>query len=349
VRLPLEAIPCGVFGYQPHMPESIDRSIHVENLTRDYGELRAVDCVDIDVESGQIYGFLGPNGAGKSTVIQVMATILAPTKGQVTLAGYDVCTQGQQVRQSIGVALQDVGIDPLMTGRELLELQAELFGATGRDAQRIASELLSTVGLADVDPKKRTGQYSGGMKRRLDLALALVHEPKVLFLDEPTTGLDPASRVAIWDEVRRLNEERGITIFLTTQYLEEADKLADKIGIINKGRIVLEGSPDELKRKIGATAITLSFHSPEDAERAESALVAIAPNRRLAGSELVTYFSDGGNVVPEIVRTLDASDVALTGLGISEPSLDDVFLNITGERLEVGSATASAGAGAEQS
>jgi ABC-2 type transport system ATP-binding protein len=328
------------------MDPIIDRSIHVENLTRDYGELRAVDCVDIDVESGQIYGFLGPNGAGKSTVIQVMATILAPTKGRVTLAGYDVCTQGQQVRRSIGVALQDVGIDPLMTGPELLEVQAQLFGASGRDAQRIATELLATVGLDDVDSKKRTGQYSGGMKRRLDLALALVHEPRILFLDEPTTGLDPASRVAIWDEVRRLNEERGITIFLTTQYLEEADKLADRVGIINKGRIVVEGSPDELKRKIGATAITLSFHSPDDAGRAEAALATIAPNRRLAGCELVTYFSDGGNVVPEIVRTLDASDVRLNGLGISQPSLDDVFLNITGERLDAESVSADSEIGA---
>jgi len=322
------------------MTADTDRSIHVENLTRDYGELRAVDCVDIDVESGQIYGFLGPNGAGKSTVIQVMATILAPTKGRVVLAGYDVCTQGQQVRAAIGVALQDVGIDPLMTGGELLELQARLFGASGRAATQIATDLLATVGLEDVDPKKRTGQYSGGMKRRLDLALALVHEPRILFLDEPTTGLDPASRVAIWDEVRRLNEERGITIFLTTQYLEEADRLADKVAIINKGRIVVEGAPAELKRTIGATAITLSFHSAEEAERADAALSATVANRRVAGCDVLAYFSDAANVVPELVRTLDAADVPLAGLDISQPSLDDVFLNITGERLAVQSGSA---------
>jgi ABC-2 type transport system ATP-binding protein len=319
-----------------------DRSIHVQDLTRDYGELRAVDCVDIDVESGQIYGFLGPNGAGKSTVIQVMATILAPTKGRVVVAGYDVCTQGQQVRGAIGVALQDVGIDPLMTGRELLELQAQLFGASGRAASDIATNLLAAVGLDDVEPKKRTGQYSGGMKRRLDLALALVHEPRILFLDEPTTGLDPASRVAIWDEVRRLNEERGITIFLTTQYLEEADRLAHKVGIINKGRIVVEGAPADLKRKIGATAVTLSFHSREEAQRADTALSATVANRRVAGNDVIAYFSDATNVVPELVRTLDAAGVQLAGLDISQPSLDDVFLNITGERLAVQSGAVEA-------
>ena len=262
-----------------------------------HGELRAVDCVDIDVPSGQIYGFLGPNGAGKSTVIQVMATILAPTKGRVVLAGYDVAAQGRQVRGTIGVALQDVGLDPLMTGRELLELQARLFGASGAEAANLAKDLMATVGLEDVELKKRTGEYTGGMKRRLDLALALVHEPSSLFLDEPTTGLDPASRVAIWDEVRRLNEERGITIFLTTQYLEEADRLADMVGIINEGRIVLEGSPAELKRKIGATAITLSFGSAADAEQADAALSGTVANRRAVGSDVGAYCSDAASVV----------------------------------------------------
>ena len=215
-----------------------DRSIAVEQLTRRFGELVAVDAVDLQVASGEIFGFLGPNGAGKSTLVKMLTTILAPTSGRATVAGLDVRRDQGKVRRAIGVALQEVGLDPLMTARELIVLQAQLFGAATGAARGTAERLLATVGLADVDPKKRVGDYSGGMKRRLDLALALAHDPHVLFLDEPTTGLDPASRMDVWDEVRRLNAERGMTIFLTTQYLEEADKLAARVAIIDHGRIV---------------------------------------------------------------------------------------------------------------
>ena len=215
--------------------EGADRSITAESLRRDFAELHAVDGVDLEVPGGQIFGFLGPNGAGKSTLVKILTTILNATSGRATVGGYDVARQGGKVREAIGVALQDVGLDPLMTARELLMLQSELFGTPRDEARKIAERLLRTVSLDDVDPRKRAGAYSGGMKRRLDLALALVHDPRILFLDEPTTGLDPASRAAIWEEVRRLNDELGMTIFLTTQYLEEADRLADRIAIINKG------------------------------------------------------------------------------------------------------------------
>jgi ABC-2 type transport system ATP-binding protein len=199
-----------------------DRSITAQGMRRDFGGLHAVDGVDLEIAGGRIFGFLGPNGAGKSTLVKILTTILNPTAGRATVAGYDVQKQGGKVREAIGVALQDVGLDPLMTARELLMLQSELFGTPRSEARKTAERLLTTVGLDDVDPKKRSGAYSGGMKRRLDLALALVNDPRILFLDEPTTGLDPASRAAIWEEVRRLNDELGMTIFLTTQYLEEA-------------------------------------------------------------------------------------------------------------------------------
>jgi len=240
------------------------------------------------------------------------------------------------VRQMIGVALQDVGLDPIMTGRELLVLQARLFGDGRAEAQRKAVRLLKTVGLDDVDPKKRARAYSGGMRRRLDLALALVHDPSILFLDEPTTGLDPASRAAIWEEVRRLNEEQGMTIFLTTQYLEEADRLADRIAIINKGKIAAEGTPDELKRQVGDEVVELAFADDAEAARADEALRGVAPSRQAAGHELRLYFPRAAESVPELIRTLDAAGLQPSGLLVKQPSLDDVFLRITGEELDSG-------------
>jgi len=238
------------------------------------------------------------------------------------------------VREAIGVALQDVGLDPLMTARELLMLQAELFGTPRDEARKTAERLLVTVGLDDVDPKKRAGAYSGGMKRRLDLALALVHDPRILFLDEPTSGLDPASRAAIWEEVRRLNDDLGMTIFLTTQYLEEADRLADEIAIINKGRIVAQGTPSDLKREVGDEVVELQFASCEDAASADDVLAAVAPNRQAGGRELRLYFGRAAENVPELVRALDGAGIRLQGLTIEQPSLDDVFLRVTGEALE---------------
>jgi ABC-2 type transport system ATP-binding protein len=314
--------------------DEADRSIAAEALRRDFGQLHAVDGVDLEVPGGQIFGFLGPNGAGKSTLVKILTTILNPTSGRATVGGYDVQRQGGKVREAIGVALQDVGLDPLMTARELLMLQSELFGTPRDEARKTAERLLQTVGLDDVDPKKRVGAYSGGMKRRLDLALALVHDPRILFLDEPTTGLDPASRAAIWEEVRRLNDELGMTIFLTTQYLEEADRLADRIAIINKGRIVAQGTPDSLKREVGDEVVELQFGSREDAERAYDAVEEVAPNRQAANRELRLYFGRAAENVPELVRALDGAGIRLQGMTIEQPSLDDVFLRVTGEALE---------------
>ncbi len=311
-----------------------DRSIRAKGLRRSFGAQRAVDGVDLDIPGGRIFGFLGPNGAGKSTLVKILTTILDPTAGRATVAGYDVQRQGGKVRQAIGVALQDVGLDPLMTARELLVLQSELFGTSRDRAKKTAERLLATVGLDDVDPKKRAGSYSGGMKRRLDLALALVHDPRVLFLDEPTTGLDPASRAAIWEEVRRLNTERGMTIFLTTQYLEEADRLADEIAIIDRGRIVAHGTPAELKREVGEEVVELQFGSREDAARASDVLAPVAPSRQTANRDLRLYFGRAAENVPELVRALDGADIRLQGLTIEQPTLDDVFLRVTGQALE---------------
>ena len=313
---------------------AVDGSIEVAGLTRDFGKLRAVDGADLSVPSGQIFGFLGPNGAGKSTLVKMLVTILRPTAGTATVAGFDVARQGGDVRAVIGVALQEVGLDQLMTAREMLVLQARLFGSSSAGAQETTERLLRTVGLDDVDPKKRVGAYSGGMKRRLDLALALVHDPRILFLDEPTTGLDPASRMAVWEEVRRLNQELGMTIFLTTQYLEEADRLADEVAIINRGRIVAQGTPSDLKRSVGDEVVEIEFADGDAAARADAVLAPLADQRKLAGSELRLYVPRAAEVVPELVRRLDAAALPPAGLTLSQATLDDVFLRATGETMK---------------
>jgi ABC-2 type transport system ATP-binding protein len=311
----------------------VDRSIWAQGLTREFADLRAVDGVDLTIPSGQIFGFLGPNGSGKTTTVRMLTTILKPTAGSARVAGFDVSKDQGQVRERVGVALQEVGLDGLMTAREMLVIQARLFRSDRDGARAKAERLLGTVGLQDVDPKKRVSQFSGGMKRRLDLALALVHDPLVLFLDEPTTGLDPASRNAIWEEVRRLNSEQGMTIFLTTQYLEEADRLANEVAIIDRGKIVVQGAPRELKKAIGNEVVTLSFASEEIARRGVTALERLCPDRRLAGTELFCYFATAAGKLPELIRTLDEAGVDLEGLTVSEPTLDDVFLQATGHRM----------------
>jgi ABC-2 type transport system ATP-binding protein len=310
-----------------------DRSIVTKGIARYFAGVKAVDGVDLTIGSGQIFGFLGPNGSGKTTMVKVLTTILAPTAGTARVAGFDVGADQQEVRSRIGVALQEVGLDPLMTAREMLMLQSRLFATDAAAARATAERLLVTVGLDDVDPKKRVGQYSGGMKRRLDLALALVNDPDILFLDEPTTGLDPVSRLAIWQEVRRLNEDLGMTIFLTTQYLEEADKLADEVAIIDRGKIVAQGSPGALKKEIGEEVVSLIFASSEAAERADAALAPLAPARRLSGRELLCYFSAAADRLAGLVRALDEAGIALEGLNLSAPTLDDVFLKATGQRM----------------
>jgi ABC-2 type transport system ATP-binding protein len=313
----------------------VDRSIWAEGLTREFGAQKAVDDVDLSIGSGSIFGFLGPNGSGKTTMVRMLTTILKPTSGSARVAGFDVSAQQGEVRERVGVALQEVGLDSLTTAREMLMLQARLFRADREQARATAERLLATVGLLDVDPKKRVGKYSGGMKRRLDLALALVNDPLVLFLDEPTTGLDPVSRTAIWDEVRRLNREKGMTIFLTTQYLEEADKLADEVAIIDRGQIVARGAPEVLKKAIGNEVVKLSFASEETAVRAGEVLADRAPDRRLDGANLLCYFATAAGRLPELIRALDEAGVVLEGLTVSEPTLDDVFLQATGHRLSL--------------
>ena len=318
-----------------------DREIVVENLVKAYpGKVTAVDGVNFRVDEGKIFGFLGPNGAGKSTTVKILTTLALPTSGHVTVGGYDVVSQATDVRRVAGVALQDVGIDPLMKSMELLVLQGRLFGASKADATSRAKELLDLVNLSDV-ADRRAGTYSGGMRRRLDLAMALVHQPRVLFLDEPTTGLDPASRRDVWREVRRLNRELGITIFLTTQYLEEADELADTVAIIVAGKIVSEGSPASLKAAMGEESINLVFATPELAEQGRSTLAQMSDRIQLDRETVRLYLSKAAGAIPSVITQLQNVQLAPVSLTLTQPTLDDVFLQVTGQRLIASEATKS--------
>ena len=309
-------------------------AVEAEGLERVFkGGIRAVDGVDLAVERGEVFGFLGPNGAGKSTTVRMLATLLRPTGGRASVAGHDLVHDAAGVRRSIGVALQDAAIDPYMTGRELLHLQAVLHGFDRAHGRARAVELLERVDLVDA-ADRRVGTYSGGMRRRLDLALALVHEPEVLFLDEPTTGLDPISRLTLWEEVRRLNSESGTTVFLTTQYLEEADQLAGRVGIIDGGRIVAEGTPSELKAQVGDPVLTVTLADPADIERGTRALASHGtptPNRSGA---IALRLPEGAAALAGVVRSLDEAGVRASELDLALPSLDDVFVAKTGRHLE---------------
>jgi len=310
-----------------------NREIVVENLVKAYpGKVTAVDGVNFQVDEGKIFGFLGPNGAGKSTTIKILTTLALPTSGRATVGGFDVVSQATEVRRVAGVALQDVGIDPLMKSMELLVLQGRLFGASKADATSRARELLELVNLSDV-ADRRAGTYSGGMRRRLDLAMALVHQPSVLFLDEPTTGLDPVSRRDVWREVRRLNRELGITIFLTTQYLEEADELADTVAIIVGGKIVTEGSPAKLKAAMGEESINLAFETPELAEQGRSTLAPMGTRIQLDRDMVRLYLSQAAGAIPGVINRLQNVGLAPVALTLTQPTLDDVFLQVTGQRL----------------
>ncbi len=310
-------------------------AIEVEGLAREFrGGIRAVDGVDLRVDEGEIYGFLGPNGAGKSTTVRILATLLRPTGGRARVAGHDVVREAAAVRRSIGVALQDAAIDPYMTGRELLRLQAVLHGIDRARGRARAVELLDRVGLQQA-ADRRVKTYSGGMRRRLDLALALVHAPKVLFLDEPTTGLDPISRLTLWDEVRRLNRESGTTVFLTTQYLEEADQLAARVAIIDGGRIVAEGTPERLKAEVGDPTLHLTLADATDLDAAMEAVRAFGdPIGGARPGELSLRLPRGAAALSDAVRALDDADVGNTTLDLTQPSLDDVFVAKTGRHLE---------------
>ncbi len=309
-----------------------ERAIVVEGLERAFGDVLAVQGVDLEVEAGEIYGFLGPNGAGKTTTVRMLTTLLLPTGGRATVAGHDVVSGARAVRASIGVALQEAALDPLMTGRELIRLQATLQGLPGAEGRRRADALLERVDLADA-ADRRVGGYSGGMKRRLDLAAALVHEPRVLFLDEPTTGLDPVSRKTIWEEVRALNDD-GTTVFLTTQYLEEADQLADEVGIIDRGRIVAEGTPERLKAEIGNPHIQLQLAagSIAAAEEVCARIGRLLPPRD--ARTVLVEVENGAADIPRTVRALDEAGIAVESLELVRPTLDDVFVAKTGHHIE---------------
>ncbi|MEZ5243633.1 MAG: ATP-binding cassette domain-containing protein [Acidimicrobiales bacterium] len=308
------------------------KPVVAEGLVREFGALRAVDGIDLEVEAGEIFGFLGPNGAGKSTTVRMLVTLLRPTAGVARVAGFDVVKEPTAVRRSIGVALQDAAIDPLMTGNELLHLQAILHGLGGKIATQRCGELLERVGLTAA-ADRRVGTYSGGMRRRLDLALALIHRPIVLFLDEPTTGLDPTSRQAVWEEVRNLNNE-GTTVFLTTQYLEEADQLAGRIAIIAAGRIVREGDPTTLKDQVGDPTLRVELADSIMTETAQRVLAGFGDPRPARAGRLAIGLRDGAAQLADVVRALDGQGVVVAHLELDSPSLDDVFADATGRRLE---------------
>jgi ABC-2 type transport system ATP-binding protein len=313
---------------------SAQPAIEVEKLVREFRKgPRAVDGIDLAVSPGEIYGFLGPNGAGKSTTVLMLTTLLPPTSGRATVGGYDIVRQGGQVRATIGAALQEAALDAILTGREHLILQATLQGLPGAERRRRGQALLERVGLTEA-ADRRVGGYSGGMKRRLDLALALVHSPKILFLDEPTTGLDVQSRTALWEEVARLAHEEGMTVFLTTQYLEEADVLADRIGIIDHGSIVAEGTPSELKAEIGSPTVEVTPTHPDAGDRLAELLAGFGEMRRNGRGSVTVQLPGGEAELAEIVRILDRADLHVQTLQLHQPSLDDVFLAKTGRKLE---------------
>jgi ABC-2 type transport system ATP-binding protein len=310
-------------------------AIETKGLQKGFaGGVTAVAGIDLSVSDGEVFAFLGPNGAGKTTTVRMLTTLLRPTAGQARVAGFDVYRDQHDIRRSIGVALQEAGLDALATGRELLALQARLYGLSGWEATRRADELLELVGLQEA-ADRQIKTYSGGMKRRLDLASALVHGPRMLFLDEPTEGLDPASRAAVWQEVQRLNQEFGMTVFLTTHYLEEADRLADRLAIIDHGEIVAEGRPSELKAGIGGSVVYITVGA-QYAEEACSVLSHIEGLRDIRSDHtgITLFVGDGAGIVAHIVRLLDSADLPVESVSISEPTLDEVFLRATGSRLE---------------
>jgi ABC-2 type transport system ATP-binding protein len=308
--------------------------IEAEALVRTFkGGITAVDGIDLRVEPGEIFGFLGPNGAGKSTTVHMLTTLLPPTSGTARVAGFDIVKEGPKVRSAIGAALQEAALDTLLTGREHLNLQCALHGIPRAERRARSQELLERVGLTRAADRK-VGGYSGGMKRRLDLALALAHRPTILFLDEPTTGLDPQSRAALWAEVARLARDDGVTVFLTTQYLEEADALADRVGIIDHGHIVAEGTPAQLKAQIGRPTVEATPADGATPEAIARILEQFGENTGGSAKGVSVRLEHGVEDLAGIIRALDAEGLKLENLALHAPSLDDVFLAKTGRSLE---------------
>jgi ABC-2 type transport system ATP-binding protein len=309
-------------------------AIAARGLVRTFGDFQAVDGIDLDVSAGEIYGLLGPNGAGKSTTVRMLCTLLRPTDGSASVAGFDVVERPDAVRMRIGAALQEAALDPRQTGRELLRLQGRLYGLDTGEVDRRLDALTVLIDIGDAIDRL-ISTYSGGMKRRLDLAAALVHNPEVLFLDEPTTGLDPVSRARVWDEVRALNERLGMTILLTTQYLEEADALVDRVGIIDGGRLVAEGTPAELKRQIGTDLVIVGIDGDRDLATRVLADVEGIDVVGGDGAEVVLANTAGSAAVGAVATALSAASIELRDLTMRSPTLDDVFLEMTGNRMAI--------------
>lgn len=310
--------------------------IDVSDLVKVYpGPVEAVRGLGFRVEPGTIFGLLGPNGAGKSTTVRILTTLSSPTSGRALVAGFDVAKQPQEVRRRIGYVSQGSSVDLHATARENLHLQGRLYGLRGRALARRVDELLDLFRLSEV-ASRLARTFSGGMRRRLDLAMGLVHEPGVLFLDEPTTGLDPESRTALWNEVERLARESDLTILLTTHYLDEADRLADRIAIVDEGRIVAEGTPDELKRTLRGDRVSVELAALAEVERAVETIQGVdeVVDLTVEGRTIHTQVPQGGRAVPVILQTLDRAGLSVVQVAVSRPSLDDVYLSLTGKSFE---------------
>ena len=311
-------------------------AIDARELAKTYkGGVQAVRGVSLRIPAGTVFGLLGPNGAGKSTLVKMLTTLSAPTGGSASVAGFDIVKQQRQVRRAIGCVAQNSGVDVQATGRENLLLQGRVYGLRGVELERRADELLARFGLADVG-RRFVKTYSGGMKRKLDVALGLVHAPRVLFLDEPTTGLDPEARTEMWDQIRELAWDQGLTILLTTHYLEEADQLARSLAIVDQGRIVTEGSPDELKAQLHGDAVTLELAPGTDTDTAKSLALEheLLTDVVVDGLILRGRSADGAGTVPALLATLEATQITVAAVTVSRPSLDDVYLRHTGRSLK---------------
>jgi ABC-2 type transport system ATP-binding protein len=319
-------------------------AIEARGLVKTYpGDVRALSGIDLSVEAGTVFGMLGPNGAGKTTAVKILTTLSRPDEGAASVAGFDVLRQPDEVRRAIGVVGQRAGVDRDATGRENLRLQGQLFGMGGRTVEARIAELLERFGLADA-ADRIVKTYSGGMQRRLDVALGLVHQPTVLFLDEPTTGLDPEVRASMWVEITRLASEQGLTILLTTHYLEEADALTDRLVIVDRGRIVAEGTAEELKGELKGDAIHVELGEPETNGRVRVALDPLAEVREVAvdGQTLRARSDDGARAVPVVLQALEAIGVRVVSVTVSRPSLDDVYLRHTGRSFTEAETAAAA-------